>query len=275
MIIKQLLNNNAIIAVNEKQEEVIVIGTGLGFKRKVGTVVEESKIQKIFVLKGNSKLEELVSAIPIEYLEAVEKIVHHAENVYDLKMDESIYLILTEHIYFAIKRLKQGVALDNPFLQEMKNFYKLEYEAAEFARIILDEMFQITIPEEEIAYIAMHILETSNNMTSIATSDILKIVDTVMAVILKKYGNKIKKDSFSYNRMLTHVKYFAKRFYENKENQTEDKELNQLVYESFNKEYSCIEEVSKKMKKFHEREMTKAEKIYLVLHLRNCLELND
>lgn len=275
MIIKQLLNNNAIIAVDENQEEVIVIGTGLGFKCKVGTMVDESKIQKTFVLKEHSKLGELVSAVPIEYLEAVEKIVHHTESGYEIKMDDSIYLILTEHIYFALMRLKQGVTLDNPFLQEIKSFYKKEYEAAEFARGILDEMFQVAISEEEIGYIAMHILETSNHTTSIATSDILKIVDTVMAIILDKYGDKIKKDSLSYNRMLAHVKYFAKRFYENRENPNDNDELYHLLQKSFKKEYRCIETVSKKMKKLHDREMTDAEKMYLVLHLRNCLELND
>jgi len=275
MIIKQLLNNNALIALNEKQEEVIVIGTGLGFKRKVGSVVDESKVQKTFVLKNNSKLGELISAVPIEYLEATEKIVHHTEETYDIKMDDSIYLILTEHIYFSLMRLKQGLALDNPFLEEMKSFYKTEYAAAEFARTVLKDMFQIMIPEEEIAYIAMHILETSTHITSIATGDILKIVDTVMAEILDIYGGRIKKDSLSYSRMLAHVKYFAKRFYENRENLNEDEKLNQILRKSFHKEYCCIEKISKKMKKVHEREMTEAEKMYLVLHLRNCLELND
>ena len=275
MIIKQLLNNNAIIAVDEKQDEVIVIGTGLGFKSKVGTKVDESKIQKTFVLKEHSKLGEIVSAIPVEYLEAVERIVNHTENNYGIKMDDNIYLILTEHIYFAIMRLQQGLILDNPFLTDIKSFYKKEYEAAEFAKGILDEMFQVTIPEEEIGYIAMHILETSNHMTSIETSDILKIVDMVMSVILDKHGDRIKIDSLSYNRMLAHVKYFAKRFYENKENPNENVELSELLHKSFKKEYRCIETVSKTMKKIYGREMTDAEKMYLVLHLRNCLELND
>lgn len=275
MIIKQLLNNNTIIALNERQEEIIVIGTGLGFKGKAGSMVDESKIQKTFVLKNDSKLGELVSTVPIEYLEAAEKIVHHAKDAFAIEMDDSIYLILTEHIYFAIMRLKEGLTLDNPFLQEVKSFYKTEYHAAEFARSVLEDMFRITIPEEEIAYIAMHILETSNHITSIATNDILKIVDTVMNVILGGYGDRIKRDSLSYNRMLAHVKYFAKRFQENKENPNEDEKLHQFVRKSFGREYRCIKEVSKKMKQFHGREMTEAEKMYLVFHLRNCLELSD
>lgn len=275
MIIKQLLNNNTVIALNEKQEEIIVIGTGLGFKRKVGTPVDETKIQKTFVLKDNSKLENLMAEIPIEYLEAVEKIVHHTEEKYDIKMDESIYLILTEHIYFALDRLRQGLKLDNPFLQEMKNFYKKEYQAAKYARIVLESMFHIIIPDEEIGYIAMHIVETSNHLTSIETSDILKIVNDVMKVIQEKYRDKIKKDSLSYNRMLTHVKYFAKRFYENKENLDSDEELNQILRKSFEEEYCCIENISRKLEKTHERGMTEAEKMYLVIHLRNCLELKD
>ena len=36
MIITKPLNNNVVMAKNNKQEEVIVVGTGIGFHKKAG-----------------------------------------------------------------------------------------------------------------------------------------------------------------------------------------------------------------------------------------------
>lgn len=49
--IKKILNNNAVL-VGENGNDFIWIGVGLGFQMKPGLEADETKIQKIFVLKG-------------------------------------------------------------------------------------------------------------------------------------------------------------------------------------------------------------------------------
>lgn len=44
--IVQPLNNNVVMGYDRKKGEVIIIGTGIGFRAKKGDQVDESKIQK-------------------------------------------------------------------------------------------------------------------------------------------------------------------------------------------------------------------------------------
>lgn len=46
MIIRQIFNNNVIRAENQVGHEFVVIGNGLGFKKKNGQPVDEDKIEK-------------------------------------------------------------------------------------------------------------------------------------------------------------------------------------------------------------------------------------
>lgn len=49
MIFKKRLNNNAVIAEDEKGHEKILVGCGLGFQKKEGSEVEEEKIERSFL----------------------------------------------------------------------------------------------------------------------------------------------------------------------------------------------------------------------------------
>ena len=51
MKIKKILNNNTVIAIHESGEEVIVMESGLGFRRKKGDSISRNDSQKIFVLQ--------------------------------------------------------------------------------------------------------------------------------------------------------------------------------------------------------------------------------
>ena len=69
----QPLNNNVVMGYDRKKGEVVLIGTGIGFRAKKGDRVDESKIQKMFVAGKNKQLAEMIGAIQPEYLELVEE----------------------------------------------------------------------------------------------------------------------------------------------------------------------------------------------------------
>ena len=48
MKIDKVMNNNVVSSIDEDGQEIIVVGTGIGFQGKEGKVVDEKKIQKIF-----------------------------------------------------------------------------------------------------------------------------------------------------------------------------------------------------------------------------------
>ena len=48
MKIDKVMNNNVVSSIDEDGQEIIVVGTGVGFQGKEGKPVDEKKIQKIF-----------------------------------------------------------------------------------------------------------------------------------------------------------------------------------------------------------------------------------
>ena len=50
MRIVKIYNNNAVETKDTDCREIIVVGCGLAFKKRVGDKIDDSKIQKIFVL---------------------------------------------------------------------------------------------------------------------------------------------------------------------------------------------------------------------------------
>lgn len=45
MMIKTILNNNAVIAIDENEKEVVIVKNGIGFNSKRGMVLKESDME--------------------------------------------------------------------------------------------------------------------------------------------------------------------------------------------------------------------------------------
>ncbi|MDF2789750.1 MAG: hypothetical protein K0S80_2848 [Neobacillus sp.] len=71
MEIEKILNNNAVISTKDKQE-VIIIGRGIAFNKRVGDDIDEQIIDIIFTLENEDimkKFKSLIAYMPIEYME--------------------------------------------------------------------------------------------------------------------------------------------------------------------------------------------------------------
>ena len=58
IIIEKVINNNIISAYEKSGAEVIVMGRGIGFKKKQGEVVPADHISKIFRIKSRTLTEQ-------------------------------------------------------------------------------------------------------------------------------------------------------------------------------------------------------------------------
>ena len=52
MIIKRILNNNAVMSVDESGEDIIVKGKGIAFQKKSGDKQNQNKIDNIWVIEN-------------------------------------------------------------------------------------------------------------------------------------------------------------------------------------------------------------------------------
>ncbi len=53
------------------------------------------------------------------------------------KLQDSLYITLTDHCHFAIERQKKGIAIRNVLLWEIKRLYPKEFELGQEARAII------------------------------------------------------------------------------------------------------------------------------------------
>lgn len=70
--------------------------------------------------------------------------------------DELLQSGLTLHLYTAYHRLKFGLPIVNPMLEEIKQTYRYIFEAVFAAVPEMEEEAGVTIPEDEVGYIVLH-----------------------------------------------------------------------------------------------------------------------
>ena len=48
MRVKKVINNNIVVSLDHSNQELIVMGKGIGFKRKAGDEVDAAAIEKVY-----------------------------------------------------------------------------------------------------------------------------------------------------------------------------------------------------------------------------------
>ena len=136
MVIQKVINNNVISAYDENQQEVVIMGKGIGFKAHTGDAIDESRVEKVFRIE-NEKLsrqfQEILENIPLEHMQLTSDIITYAKKNLNVQLNQSIYITLTDHINFAIQRQVQGIQLKNALLWEIKKCYHQEYLMGKYA----------------------------------------------------------------------------------------------------------------------------------------------
>ena len=116
MRIEKVINNNIVSAFDDTGREIVVMGRGLGFGVRPGQPVNEDKIEKEFRIKSRDtadQLKELLADMPLERAQISADIISYAKSSLNLKLNQSIYVTLTDHINFAIDRFEKGINLQN------------------------------------------------------------------------------------------------------------------------------------------------------------------
>ena len=242
MIINKVLNNNVVTIINKNDEEEVVMGRGLAFQKKKGDDIDESKIEKIFVLENksiNQKLLTLVNDIPASYLEIAEDIIKYAENKLSKKLNENIYLTLTDHISFAISRAEKNLEIKNAMLWDIKRLHKDEFEVGSHALRVIKENLNVELPEDEAASIAMHILNGEINQEIPEIVDMIKLIEEILKMVKYYFNIDFDEDSINYYRFVTHLKFFTQRLSSGRYYEDNDNDLFDIIKLKYPKSYEC------------------------------------
>lgn len=271
IIIEKVNNNNIISAYEKSGAEVIVMGRGIGFKKKQGEVVPADQISKIFRIKSRTLTEqfkELLANMPLERVRISDEIISHAKDHLKLKLNQSIYVTLTDHINFAIERVSQGIEPQNALLWEIKRFYPQEFQLGIYALELIQDRLGILLPEDEAGFIALHFVNAEYG-TDIR--DAVKFPDQMQAIVdivERDLGILLDESSLHYERFMTHIKFLIQRIYRKELLSSEDRELSLLMQRKYPREYQCSVKVAEYIMQATGSRLSEEEIMYLSVHIR-------
>lgn len=271
IIIEKVINNNIISAYEKSGAEVIVMGRGIGFKKKQGEVVPADQISKIFRIKSRTLAEqfkELLANMPLERVRISDEIISHAKDHLKLKLNQSIYVTLTDHINSAIERVSQGIEPQNALLWEIKRFYPQEFQLGIYALELIQDRLDILLPEDEAGFIALHFVNAEYG-TDIR--DAVKFPDQMQAIVdivERDLGILLDESSLHYERFMTHIKFLIQRIYRKELLSSEDRELSLLMQRKYPREYQCSLKVAEYIMQATGSRLSEEEIMYLSVHIR-------
>jgi beta-glucoside operon transcriptional antiterminator len=276
VLINKILNNNVVITHDTKGKETIIMGKGIAYGKKNGDSVDTKKVTKKFVLSSieyPQHLVELLSSIPVEYIELCEEIVQYAKQKLSAKLDDSLYVSLMDHIGTSLDRYKEGIEVKNKLLWEIKHFYKNEFEVGLYGLDLIEKRYSLRMKEDEAGFIALHIVsaEVSDDIQDIY--EITGFIQNIVNIVKYYFKCDFDTESLDYYRFVTHLKFFGHRVFSKKNNSkdTLNNNLLDLLKEKYVQQYLC----SLKIKKFIEEKyyyyLDDDEILYITIHITKII----
>ncbi|SFR94108.1 BglG family transcription antiterminator LicT [Anaeromicropila populeti] len=273
MKVVKVINNNLIKSYDEQHNEILVMGCGLGFKKSPGDEVNTSAIEKIYTCADKTSSHQLIGLlekIPLEHVQVTNEIISFAKASLGKRLNENIYITLTDHIDFAIERHKNGVVLTNALLWEIKKFYSHEFLVGKEALSMIHRKLGVILPEDEAAFIALHLVNASTEELSSMSkaTEMTRMMQNIINIIKEHFQIELDEYSIHYERFVTHLKFFAQRVFTN--NILEEQDINFLssLKEQCKNEYRCTLKIKDYMKKEFNCDLTEDEMIYLTIHIK-------
>ena len=270
MVIKQIFNNNVILAKDSSKNEIVAMGCGIAFRKKVGDAININMIEKTFILKQketSEKFKLLLEDIPAEHVSLCYDIIEYAKNILNVDLNDYIYVTLTDHISYALKLNKDGIYRSNVLLWEIKKFYPKEYKIGlKTLELIEDETHQ-RLPEDEAGSIALHLVNAQINKalnTREDASKLTEMVQDILNIVKYTYNIPLDENSLNYERFITHLRFFFKRLNKKEVVESEDDFLLEQVKSKYRQAYECMLSIEK----YLGIELTDSEKLYLTLHIQ-------
>lgn len=132
----------------------------------IGGEIERNLQNVIKHVKGSLhpfSAEEIAKVVGVEIASLVEELLEMAEKALG-KMDPSIFFCLAIHLHATFNRIKQGREIVNPNLHEIKRKYSNEYETALDMIAYIKKNYGITLPEDEVGFIALYLRGNTEEM---------------------------------------------------------------------------------------------------------------
>lgn len=268
--ISRVIGNNFVCAADETGCEVILRGLGIGFKKKPGDLVPVQSVEKVYALRDpeqSTRLQQLLADVPPEFLEVSTEIIEMAEQRIGRRLSENVYITLTDHISFAVERLKSGVEYPNHLLWEITNFYPAEFAVGLQAVEIVAARLGYRLPRDEAGFIALHIVNAEIDGKMADMVRITEMIRRIVAEVQAYYGVTLDEQSLDYGRFLTHLKFLGQRITQHRYAPADDVDFTNMIVRRYQHDFHCAERISAALREAFAVQLPPEEMTFLTIHL--------
>jgi transcriptional antiterminator len=274
-IINRVFSNNVVL-VNESStaEEVILLGKGIGFGKKPGDQLPaaDDRIEKKFRLEDENHIKQyhrLINQVDKAIIGISEEIIALIAKELTPQLNEHVHVALPDHIQFAIDRLHNGLEIVNPFLLEIQTLYPKEFALAKRAAQMIEQRFEVGIPESEVGFLALHIHSAASDFPVSKAVRFTNLIQELVEHVEGQTGTTLEKDSIDYVRLITHLRFAMERIRQGKAIQNP---LLDRVKASFPDAYTLAEGLGSLISERLEVVVPEDEIGYIALHLHRMLQ---
>lgn len=265
-IIITIFNNNVVLAKDQEGSEYVFMGKGIGFSQSSGNKVDISKIEKKFLLDlMNPKLND-------KYFETIKLIVDNTSEYLKVELNDYIYYSLADHIDYAIERAEEGIMFRSPIQWEVQKAYPNEYHAGKKALSIINQTLEVNLPEEEVTFLTLHIINAHNNTGNVdEVINELTIIEDTLRIIKLHFKIDIDYTSPSLERFVTHLKYFIQRLKSDDQLEVVNYDFYKKAIDQWPDTYDCVVKINKFIQLKEDTEVNMEESFYLMLHINRLI----
>lgn len=261
--IKKVLNNSSLL-ISNGTEEMIVVGKGIGFKKKPHDLVPMEHLieQKYELIQeddfgGSQHATEIVDKTA-EILDIIVRSI-------DKEMDADLIAPLSKHIGAMLARLENSIFVTNPFHTETKVMYEKSYEKAIEIGAEIYETLDIVLPESEIDFLTLYIHTILSESPTNRVEKNNAIVAQIIMLLETDYGMVLDKSSIAFARFITHLKFMVQRIM--KEEKFQGVFISPDFYEQNQKYFEMSQAILRSLEQEFDTTLDEQEHAYIILHL--------
>ncbi|WP_086350557.1 BglG family transcription antiterminator LicT [Candidatus Enterococcus clewellii] len=273
--IKKVLNSSVVLVENNGKE-MIALGKGIGFGKKIGDQIPDEQVDKIFLEVEEQKsvqIVELVGEIPFEFFEVTRDIIAEAEKQLGKKLNSNLYLTLTDHLHFAVERAQEGLTVANRLYWEIKSYYPQEFQVGKHALELLNEKYAIELPQEEASNIAFHLINAQSEDTENADGfKYAKMIGGIVNMVRYSIQKEIDTNSIHYTRFITHVRFFVERYYSDGLLEDTEDQLYKQMWTLYPSAMETATKVKEYLEKVYQATIPDEEIVYLGVHINRLMK---
>lgn len=270
MQVLKKINNNAAICRDNRGQELIAFGRGIGYPRTPYELTDLRCIQRTFYDVSADYLG-MIESIPGDVLEFAAEVVDKACGLLPYGISSNLLLTLADHIAFAIKRSRQGIYIKMPLTYDLEQMYPQEIR---MGRQVLEQVktrFNALLPTDEASGIAMAFINAriyaADDVDVRRGADDRDILEHFTAIIEEEMGVTIDRDTFNYTRYATHVRYLLDRLRSGEGIDSVNADIYADLRREFTAAAACVDRLVNWLEQVYGFRVTGEEQLYLLLHV--------